>query len=149
MANSDTILYTLRESGSYTVVASNSSYGSDYDSDSSEAIVVDAAGSVPSIDLTGTSWRFLEVEHLTLTDCEFAVNFTSNGVEYIGIKSTDGELYYRDINGEYIKVLRRPEPVVMMYRVRLKTSIEGTSNEMEIDSDYTGEAISHGGGTNE
>ena len=145
MANSDTILYTLRESGSYTAVASNSSYGSDYDSDSSAAVAVDAAGSVPSTDLTGTSWRFFEVEHLTLYDCEFAVNFTSNGVEYIGIKSTDGELYYRDINGEYIKVLGRPEPVVMMYRVRLKTSIEGTSDEMEVDPDYNGEATSHSG----
>lgn len=148
MANSDTILYTLRESGSYTVVASNSSYGSSYDSDSSAAVAVDAAGSVPGVDLTGTAWKFFDSEYLTLSDCEFNVNFTSNGVEYIGIKSTDGELYYRDISGEYIKVLGRPEPVVMMYRVRLKTTIEDTSTEVEIDPGYTGEVTTHGGGSN-
>lgn len=101
-----------------------------------------------NIDLTGTSWKFFDSEYLTLSDCEFNVNFTSNGVEYIGIKSTDGELYYRDISGEYMKVLGRPEPVVMMYRVRLKTKIEGAAEEMEPAPEYSGEIHTHGGGSN-
>ena len=145
MANSDTILYNLRESGSYTVVASNSSYGSEYDSDSSAAVVVDTAGSVLATDLTGTSWRFFEGEQLTLTNCEYAVNFTANETEYTGIKIADGEIYYQDLNGEYTKVFSKPV-VAMRYSVRLNTKIEGTTSAV-IPGNSDSNIISHSGST--
>lgn len=99
----------------------------------------------PQAELIGTKWYFNDAENLTLSDGEYAVNFTANETEYAGLKITDGEIYYQDLNGEYTKVFSKPV-VAMRYSVRLNTKIEGTTSAV-IPGNSDSNIISHSGGT--